>query len=78
MTGMIRIEALSNGNSFTPDTIKLASIALASAISEINFSTVSDVTEEQLLGFIEFLDGMVKCHEVDMFNEMRENFGVHS
>lgn len=69
MTDKIRIEALSNGNSFNPETIQLASVALASVIAGIDFDKVS-TSEAELQCFIAFLDGMVKTHQVDEFNEL--------
>ena len=69
MADMIHIEALSNSNSFRPQTIQLASVALASAIAGMNFDKVS-TSEAELQCFIAFLDGMVKTHQVDEFNEL--------
>lgn len=71
MEDMIRIEALENGNYFKPETVRLASVALTSAIATLDFSKVS-TTEEEMQEFIEFLDGMVKSFQVDTFNEASE------
>ena len=68
MTDTIRIEAMDNGNYFKPETIRLASVALTSAIAGLDFSKVS-TTEDELQEFIEFLDNMVKTHQVDKFIE---------
>lgn len=72
MTNKIRIEALGNGNSFRPETIQLASVALTSAIAGMNFDKVS-TSEAELQCFIAFLDGMVKTHQVDEFQELHDD-----
>ena len=69
MDDTIRIEALDNGNSFKPETIRLASVALTSAIAGMNFDKVS-TTEDELQELIDFLDGMVKTYQVDEFREL--------
>lgn len=66
MTDTIRIEALSNGNSFKPQTIRLASVALSAAMAGLDFSKIN-TTENELQEFIDFLDGMVKTNQVDEF-----------
>ncbi len=71
MDDTIRIEALDNGNSFKPETIRLASIALTSAIAGMNFDKVS-TTEDELQELIDFLDGMVKTYQVDEFRELHD------
>lgn len=69
MDDTIRIEAMDNGDYFKPETIRLASVALTATIAGMDFSKVS-TTEDELHGFIEFLDNMVKTYQVDEFNEL--------
>jgi len=71
MDDTIRIEAMENGNYFKPETIRLASVALTSAMAGMNFDKVS-TTEDELQELIDFLDGMVKTYQVDQFQELHD------
>ena len=67
----IRIEALENGFSFKPETIRFASVALASVAATVLSGSSASPTTKELQEFVDFLDGMVKANEVDEFNKAR-------
>lgn len=64
----IRIEALENGFSFKPETIRFATAAIRAVTLTLGPKNIKPTLGE-LQEFVDFLDGMVNAYELDEFNK---------